>query len=749
MNYKFAQFIQTPGKKAKSFSDVFVAQPDSHKEELAGKLFVVLEINSKDTKGLKIINFLLDSIVQNFYQNEKLILRERLSTLKIEHIFEASLAKTNKHFTDFLKNERIKINASDLNITTGVVFENEIHIANIGTNKALLIIPNTKPEENQERFKLVDIFKSSGHEEEKIDRIFSNVISGHIPEKAALLICNETLPEYISKNKLSEIISSLPPIGATEQIKNITKNINAYVSFLGVIIKSTATPKTQVEARERVKINSNESINKLNTTESETEQLLTPSGMINFKKWLGVLSLPFSSFSNNKAKKSALGLKDKILVKRISTSKKISGLLSNFFSNLFIAFSRIIRNINQAKIFKTIFSLAGLKIFFGKVQNFFARGKLNKRKILLALSIILIVVFIFNITRTKEKNEKIVEEQSYSELTEMIEKKQNQAEASLLYSNDEGAKKLFDEINSLIEELPTETEEQQSQYNEFKEKFNVQLEKIRRITRLDDATLIDNLNNLNSRANPQNITLIASKGNLYISDATNKSFYITDIFEKQSTTIAELDKEIIRLDYPLLIQEEEKNEIIYFNAENLISLSAEEKTTEIYSINLASSDVVDMDIYNSNIYLLNPSAGQIYRHQRTGNNFGSPTPWINDGSNIENAINLAIDGNIYILFSDASIKRYLRGSEVDFDLELCDPPLESPTKIKLSQEEDFLYILEPKNRRMLVYSKDGQFQMQYMSETFDDLKDFVVNEENKKLYFLNGTLVYQTEASHF
>ena len=156
MNYKFAQFIQTPGKKSKSCSDVFIAQPDSHKEELAGKLFVLIEINNKHASSLKIITFLIDLIVQNFYQNEKLILRERLSTLKIEHIFEASLAKTNKHFNDFLKSERLRVDLNDFNITTGVVFESEVHMANIGSNNAFLIIPS---KEDNKKFSIVNIFR--------------------------------------------------------------------------------------------------------------------------------------------------------------------------------------------------------------------------------------------------------------------------------------------------------------------------------------------------------------------------------------------------------------------------------------------------------------------------------------------------------------------------------------------------------------------------------------------------------------
>ena len=136
MNYKFAQLLQTPGKTSKSVSEVYIAQPDSHKEELAGKLFVLIEINHNNAASLKIVHYLTDSIVQNFYQNDKLLLREKIPNLKIEHIFETSLAKTNKQFSDFLKTEKINISLEDINITAGIIFQNELYTANNGKNNA-------------------------------------------------------------------------------------------------------------------------------------------------------------------------------------------------------------------------------------------------------------------------------------------------------------------------------------------------------------------------------------------------------------------------------------------------------------------------------------------------------------------------------------------------------------------------------------------------------------------------------------
>jgi hypothetical protein len=47
-----------------------------------------------------------------------------------------------------------------------------------------------------------------------------------------------------------------------------------------------------------------------------------------------------------------------------------------------------------------------------------------------------------------------------------------------------------------------------------------------------------------------------------------------------------------------------------------------------------------------------------------------------------------------------------------------------------------------------VFNKKGDFINQYTSNKFDNLKDFQIDEANKKIYFLNGTTVYSIEAVH-
>src|SRR3989339_90899 len=420
MNHKLAQLSLSTSNKAGSTGDIFVAQPDSTKESLAGKLFIIVEINSTKIEGLKIINFLIDNINHNYYQNEKIILRERISTLTVEHIFEAALAKINKNFSEYTRNEK------------------EYQISEIG-----------KQNENDKN-------------QSASQKLFSNVISGKIPPNGFFLFTNEALPEYIGSNQLIKIITTLPPQGAAEQIKQTLLKINSYVSFSAIIIQSMLGKKTESPVLPKTE-SAQKSINTLNRTEEQTENLLTPSGVINIGKWL---KFPLQLF-NRVPKNQNVIIKDKIFSKKrtFTKTKKVINAIKNFFIYTFGFLIFLTKNItNKEKLSGIIknFNQNGGRIKLWIINLIYGIVGLNKKsKIFLILSLIFLILFIFNLSRIKIGQNKQEEKEKYNQLTSLIEQKQNQAEANLLYNNEGGAKKLFDEIDRLINEFPNETEEQQ------------------------------------------------------------------------------------------------------------------------------------------------------------------------------------------------------------------------------------------------------------------------------------------------
>ncbi|MFH1523045.1 MAG: hypothetical protein ABIE43_04490 [Patescibacteria group bacterium] len=801
MFYKIASLMLNLGKTSDSTGEVFISQPDANKESLGGRLFILIEINSKKSQALKIINFLTNNLNYNYYQNEKIILRERINSLRVEHIFETTIAKTNKEFIEFMSREKIKINRKSLNITAGIIHENNLYFSNSGNNKALLIFKEKEQKRksqinknnNESNYKIVKIgdskLEDSRHNasENKINKgvnnyseakqlinqnnfkkIFSDVISGSLPTNGYFLLTNEALLEYLSNKQLIEIVTNLPPTSASEQIKNLLNKVNTYIPFLSILIKNTVGLDLVSQENKVIKdITSTpkDSISGLNNAEDETERLLAPSGVINFKKWAGVsgrlfklgLNKLYSLFYRptdnlNNAKKEYF-LKDKIFFKKkpsLLSVNRIFLLIKTilfFLINLIFYFFKIITSKKKLKeaLGEFILLLVAIRNKFKSIKNWFYRLS-KKSKILLSISSLCLVIFIINLVVINAKNNNIKERLILDNTIKIIEQKQNQIDANLLYDNEDGAIKILKEAEELYVKLPQETEEQIEIYNNLLKKHEAQLEKIRHVVKLENINEIGDFFNLNSHAEISNIALL--NNTIYASDKTQKTIYILNIEKNLITAITDIEKPIISLLYP---SEDKNGNIYYLNNSSIIRLDSTAKELFNVSINLGveSTKITAMASFNNRLYLVDSNNNQIYRFNKLGNNFGEKENWIKEKTDLSQAVSLSIDGQIYVLNKNGEVLKYLKGQAENFELDLIEPNFENPTKIKVSQELEFIYILEPVNKRLAIFDKTGDFIMQYKSDNFNDLKDFIVDEKTKMIYFLNKTSVYEVEGTHF
>ena len=754
MDHKIGQLILTPGKKANTVCDIFVAQVDSHKEYLAGKLFILIEIGENNANSLKIINFLIDTLSHNYYQSEKILLREKITTLKVEHIFEAALAKTNKNFKDYLESAKIKIKLSDISITAGIIHNKKLYLSSSDKNKAFLIYKTQIKEKNKTTedkkdfiYKITDIINqanSSTRTEEIKNKIFSNVISGKMPPQSYFFITNEALPEYLSKKQIIETITLLPPAGAIEQIKQTLAKINSYISFVGLIVKSQEIAFNESKITIPTKSSVEKSIINLNSTENATENLLSPTGIISPKRWFRGLSDKI--LNRNISQAMELGLKDKILVKRKTPVLNVLKNIFFIFSALFKNIARLFKNLSIKRNFKNISKPLKTKTgnFFSLFTNFFSDMSI-KNKTLLFLGIAIIIIFSINLTLQKNKQETIELEENFDELKALIEQKQNQAEANMLFSNEGGAKKLYDEIKALMAELPQQTEEQIEQYSEFDEKYNVFLEKIRRVERFANIEELINISNIAPNASAENIVYSQKNNKIYIADSQQKSIFIFDINDNTATTFTDLEQENFGMNSATMIND---SKIYYFGKNSLLIYDLKNNNLKNYSININNGEIVDADNYNNRLYLLDKKNKQILRYNAANYSFTSPYGWIQEPILIDDFVSMSIDGHIYVLGKNNQALKYLRGQTLDFSLEAIEPPLVNPIKIQASQKNDYLYVLDPSENRLIVYDKNGQFIMQYMDEKFSSLKNFTLDEANIKIYLLNDNSVYRADLSH-
>jgi DNA-binding beta-propeller fold protein YncE len=374
------------------------------------------------------------------------------------------------------------------------------------------------------------------------------------------------------------------------------------------------------------------------------------------------------------------------------------------------------------------------------------RGLSLINKILFFIIIISFFIFSRNVFFANYKNKKAEGEKIYSDLINPIEQKINQAEASLLYNNEDRAIELLDEVKNLMAQLPRKTEGQNAKYTELDKKYNEQMEKLRHVIKIENPKETANFSPLNENAAPENIVFSPVANKIYSGDAEHKAIYIVDLANNSATAKNNLGEEIKALKKPMAGKDEN---LYYLNGNKIVQFNSKTEEIKILAINSAGhlNDISAAANYNNRIYLLNNKEGQIYRYSKKTSEFADEAPSLKKEDDFSEAVDMAIDGSIYVLKRNSEVLKFFKGSkEEGFKISAIDPGLENASKIFVSLEKDYIYILEPAKQRLVIFDKTGKFVLQYKSDQFTDLKDFTVDENKKIIYFLNNKSVYEVEA---
>lgn len=214
-----------------------------------------------------------------------------------------------------------------------------------------------------------------------------------------------------------------------------------------------------------------------------------------------------------------------------------------------------------------------------------------------------------------------------------------------------------------------------------------------------------------------------------------------------------------RVEDPLTIDENETvvSAINYDDRESILFFTASGKVKEYVDDRMSFLQTSDGDFkpgkvlqaYSNKIYVLDPEGSQIWRYTRRRDQFDAAQPYVS-GVDLSSAVDLAIDGNIYVLGADGYITKLFQGSKEDFPIKKQPvKALVSPTKIFTEAEMNQIFVLEPAENRVLVYNKDDRsggavYTGQYLFDDLEDVKDFYVDKDTNTMYVLTATSIYRT-----
>lgn len=760
----FSKFLIQP-EKSKSTCQIFVFDlPKIDKEnqgellvseQSPNKIFAIIEVCSQPTK--KINTFI------NALANE------------IRSVLTISSPDTNKFDESFFESIVQKINYRYLELIGNIFSCSSDRKPEIPTINALLffesgekiclalkgkIFPFLIYRTKSQNYKILNISETASGQEGRTGGItlFPNIISGKINPGDYLLFSTENLFDYFSLEKLCRIISSSNPENSSNELKKIlTETANPQTSFASLIIKlqSETQPKTISSAQavaDQISIPQN-SMDSLLKTATDTEKMLTPSLSLNLSAGFASLGSKIKNLFQQQKFTNKTHLEYypsqftppsraskffKIVILALFrapyfTIRKIILFLIKLIKNVFYLITNK-NNLRKTILQKTAEHLKLLKIKFWQLAPI--------SRILLIASLIFGILFLTSTILLYRRYKIALSLEKLNQKIEAIQNKKSAAEASLIYNDEEGARKTILDAQALLEQFPQKSKDEKMAYENLKKEIDLLQEKIMHIINIEQPILIANLTNQNPDAKVSEF--LVSKNNLYAFDDNASIVYKFDLEKKEA-----VNKNTSGLNLKFGFLQNNNSAIFYQPEKKFFEFDFESDIIREKDVALNENEtkINDLYLYNQKLYTLDTTSNQIYKHTPTLVGFARGMPWLKEDLEIQNATSIAIDGSIYLAKSNGEIIKLTNGYKDDFVTNI-DPPLSSPTKIWTSADSLYLYILEPSKKRLIVLDKEGKLKNQYFGEIFNDLRDFFVLEKEKKIYLLNETLIFEIIATH-
>lgn len=712
------------------------------KKTSMGKIFAVVEILNPWHPNAQIGQTIINTLTRSYYKSSN-------SNELIN--FEIALKETNKALARIAQNGETDW-IGKLNAILVVIRNNKLHLAYTGKVKAYLI---------REEKILPIIGQNMTYPQEYPLKTFTNIISGMLQTDDKVILSSPLLMDYLTPQKLKEIIGNKPLSETIMDIVQIVKSNK--VTHLGSIFielseKGETSPKypeaiyLDQQKFDLVWLKIKKIINKLKTN-FETLGKHTERISISAKQYYQTKILPKTKEVLQKTKTISRDKIHQIQNKRgpifktttekipanksYNLSKKMPQLLvpekehSNFEPNVHHYHTKSTKIKNSLTKFVNY-----LKLLTRKFKVWLSTLLLpkNRSKLYIGIAVLLVIILVGNIGYLRSLNQKKEQTINYEqELSELANKKDDAKLASLANQNKKALDLLEEVRNSLTPLLENEAITQKAK--DLLSQVQVEVDKISKTTRLQNPVQIANFDAIN--------TFYIIDQNIYIINPNNNQIYRFPVQKNQTPSeitklpvSSGLFKTAAVMGESFYIYTQQKN-VFEYRKEDLSKIDLDEGSW---------SNATAIAAYLTNLYFLDGEQGQIYKYIPQADTYSAPNEYIDtDKIDIKNSIDFAIDGTIYVLRNDGAIVKITLGKLQDFEIKGIPEPNSSITKSKqiyTNEDINSLYVLD--DNRILELNKSGEFIAQYaFPAEFTNIKHFSINEKSKELLILNDNTIYK------
>lgn len=723
MSIKVGQFTLSNAEKTGTAVCTFLLEPGIDSEKELGKLCFLLQIKFDNLPLREDLDWakgfysdLKDFVEEEYYQSLK-------NVLKIDKDFENLLKKLNQWLQRKLLEER------KIDLLIAAIDNNTVYFANLGNSVVHLL--------QGEQITELPLPEQKGEEK------FTDIVSGSLEDEDVLIFSTENLLDYFSREKIKQIAKNHTVTESIKKVEELTSNLADQIS-LGIIflkkeiaeresksmIKKTMIKKeTEDLAPEKIDETAakKEPIEEAKIEESETKKIQRPIEPKKTKE----------KYIANIKKSSRLAV-DKIKDEFSKLTVHAETILQRPKSSKWLALKKIVECL--ILFLKRIACFLKIDVFLKKFSNRFNQYSYFQKTIII-FSLILAIIFVYSLADLGRQEYQKQSEKKYRLFLEELQKKQNELSAALIYNDENKAKLLAIEIDSLLKRFPRQNQEQEQNYNYFRSELQKSMGKIYRQEYITDLKLTADLTEIDP--NIKISGLIKMGNHLYTYNPTNNFIYQINIIDG---SLSQANQESINTGHLEKATLLDKDSILFSHSNQglaILNTLTKKLVPAELSVKHQNLEIKDIAIYLKRLYLLDPTNNQIFKYTRTLSGYGDEQPWIKEENiDLKNARSLAVDGSIYVAGPNQVLKFY-QGIKQEFKIDDIYPPLSNLVKIETWLDSKYIYLLEPENKRLIIFDKNGKLVKQIISDYFNDLIDFAVNEKEDKLWLLNGTKIIE------
>lgn len=646
-------------------------------------LFIVADIDST----LYAYEQLLDTINSAAEQTRALLSATNIDSMAR---FEKLIERLNGAVANFIEHEPNELNWNRISLFVIEVFEGRVCITGLGQLSNVFL-----QKQSDGSYRSFDLLGSLDIPPEINPRKpFASILCGDIKNGDLLFIGTNNFERLRGELGITTKLKTLPPVTAALEIKQELERRDIPDDFAGVVIAQVETSSRAIEMPVSQEQKSKNSFEKLHSEEKRTEEILAPS------------------ITPAKPAMTLVGLwaRAQDHLKRKGTAVKSSKVKSPAAMN----------------------SMRGMSAGHGT-----AFSNEHKRTLLISVAILLILggsgAWFYSRQRFK------AEQQLWNTVFDQANDRKTRAESDLVYGNEDRSRSLINEAKKLLSDLDEQTPDRVAAKAGLMKEIDSLALKLKREQQVTPIELTS-------------ASLGAPDRSLVSPTVKNGKIYVMDLFSQSVVEVTPATKETRRYRLPEgsapVSSMAPGSSGLFLMTENqmMISFDTNSGNFSNASWSTKASSTRALALYSKRFYVLDPAGNMIWRYAPVGGGIAQETSYLKQNSApLTQAVALTIDSNVYIAWSDGSIRKYSSGAEESWKPAVIDPPLTGASGIWTAAETDRLVVSDSIGKRILIFRKDGKLVTQLVSSNWTGPSAVYGDEVGKKLYVVDNNKLWQVD----